>query len=69
MKKPAKGRIREERLRNEVIVDAYGSQEQAMGWYYYLDGKMLFPFQARCTVTRTVFGCSSHPLNVSHYRR
>jgi hypothetical protein len=54
MKKPAKDRIREERIRNEVIVDAYGPQEQAMGWYYYLEGKILFPFQARCTVTRTV---------------
>jgi hypothetical protein len=54
MKKPAKDRVREERIRNEVIVDAYGPQEQAMGWYYHLDGKMLFPFQARCTVTRTV---------------
>ena len=54
MKKPAKDRMREERIRNEVIVDAYGPQEQAMGWYYYLDGKMRFPFQARCTVTRTV---------------
>jgi Calcium binding len=53
MKKPAKDRIREERIRN-VIVDAYGPQEQAMGWYYYLDGKMRFPFQARCAVTRTV---------------
>jgi Calcium binding len=46
MKKPAKDRIREERIRNEVIVDAYGPQEQVMGWYYYLDGKMRFPFQA-----------------------
>lgn len=54
MKKPAKDRIREERIRNEVIVDAYGPQEQVMGWYYYLDGKMRFPFQARCAVTRTV---------------
>ena len=54
MKKPAKDRIRDERIRNEVIVDAYGPQEQGMGWYYYLEGKMLFPFQARCTVTRTV---------------
>src|SRR6202521_847120 len=54
MKKPAKDPIWEDRIRHEVIVDAYGPQEQAMGWYYYLDGKMLFPFQARCTVTRTV---------------
>ena len=54
MKKPAKDPIREDRIHNEVIVDAYGPQEQAMGWYYYLDGKMRFPFQARCAVTRTV---------------
>jgi calcium binding protein len=54
MKKPAKDPIRENRIRNEVIVDAYGPEEQAMGWYYYLDGKMRFPFQARCIVTRVV---------------
>ena len=24
----------------EAVVDAYGSSERAMGWYYYLDGKM-----------------------------
>jgi hypothetical protein len=28
-------------------VDAYGEEEQAMGWYYYLDGKITFPFKAR----------------------
>jgi hypothetical protein len=54
MKKPPEDRRRDERIRNEVIVDAYGPQEQAMGWYYYLDGKMRFPFQGRCAVTRTV---------------
>lgn len=25
-----------------------GGQEQAMGWYYYLEDKIHFPFQARC---------------------
>jgi hypothetical protein len=54
MKKPAKDPVRENRIRNEVIVDAYGPEEQATGWYYYLDGKMRFPFQARCIVTRVV---------------
>jgi hypothetical protein len=44
----------ENRIHNEVIVDAYGPEEQAMGWYYYLDGKMRFPFQARCVLTRVV---------------
>jgi len=54
MKKPTKDPVREKRIHNEVIVDAYGPEEQAMGWYYCLDGKMRFPFQARCVVTRGV---------------
>ena len=28
---------REERIYNEAIVDAYGPEEQALGWYYYLE--------------------------------
>jgi len=43
-----KNRIREERINNEVIVDAYGPEEQALGWYYHLDNKIEFPFSARC---------------------
>lgn len=43
-----KTRIREERIHNEVIVDAYGPEEQALGWYYYLENKIQFPFSARC---------------------
>jgi len=39
---------REERIHMEVIVDAYGPKEQAMGWYYYLDDKINFPFVAEC---------------------
>ena len=34
MSKPRKDRIREERIRNEAVVGAYGPEEQAMGWYY-----------------------------------
>jgi hypothetical protein len=48
MSKPRKDRIREERIRNEAVVDAYGPEEQAMGWYYYLENKLRFPFQAKC---------------------
>jgi hypothetical protein len=33
---------REERITMEAIVDAYGAEEQAMGWYYYLDDKIQF---------------------------
>jgi hypothetical protein len=39
---------REERIYNEAMVDAYGAEEQAMGWYYYLTDAITFPFQARC---------------------
>lgn len=38
----------------EIIVDAYGAEEQAMGWYYYLDGHLSFPFVATCTTKRAV---------------
>ncbi len=42
---------RESRIREEIIVDAYGPEEQAMGWYYYLDDKLQFPFHARCVAS------------------
>ena len=29
-------------------MDAYEPEEQAMGWYYYLETKLRFPFQAKC---------------------
>jgi hypothetical protein len=48
MKKPKKDPIREDRIQNEAIVDAYGPEEQALGWYYHLDNKIRFPFQAQC---------------------
>jgi hypothetical protein len=54
MKKTKKDPIREERIENEAIVDAYGPEEQALGWYYYLENKIRFPFRARCTVTKAV---------------
>jgi hypothetical protein len=43
---------REERIVMEIIVDAYGPEEQAMGWYYYLDDHLQFPFLARCISRR-----------------
>jgi hypothetical protein len=54
MKKPAKDPIREERIHDEAIVDAYGPEEKAMSWYYYLENKLTFPFKARCIVSRVV---------------
>jgi len=39
---------REERIKMEIIVDAYTKDEQAMGWHIYLEETMDFPFEARC---------------------
>jgi hypothetical protein len=50
----AKDEIREQRIAMEAVVDAYGSSERAMGWYYYLDGKMKVPFKARCRFMRPI---------------
>ena len=46
--------IREERIHMEIVVDAYGPEEQAMGWYYYLDDTLQFPFLARFTMQRAI---------------
>lgn len=45
---------REERIAMEIVVDAYGPEEQAMGWYYYLDDMLTFPFIARCRARRAI---------------
>ena len=44
--------VREDRIDMEVVVDAYGGEERAMGWYSYLDDSLAFPFQARCIAER-----------------
>jgi len=50
--KPNEDKMREERIEMEIIVDAYGTEEQAMGWYYYLEDNIEFPFTAVCNETR-----------------
>jgi hypothetical protein len=54
MPKARRDSRREERIADEIIVDAYGPEEQAMGWYYYLEGKLHFPFRARCISRRAI---------------
>lgn len=54
MEKRVKEQDREEHIVMEVIVDTYGSEEQAIGWYYYLEGKITFPFKARCVRERLI---------------
>jgi hypothetical protein len=53
-KKPRENREREERITMDIIVDAYGSEEQAIGWYYYLEEKLQFPFTAVCNAKRVI---------------
>ena len=53
-KKRNRDEKREERITMEIIVDANGPEEQAMGWYYYLDNKLRFPFKARCRSVRPI---------------
>ena len=52
MTKARRNHDRESRIHEEIIVDAYGPEEQAMGWYYYLEEKLQFPFQAQCIGSR-----------------
>jgi hypothetical protein len=49
---PKRSATREARILDEIIVDANGSEEQALGWYYYLQNQLRFPFTARCTAQR-----------------
>ena len=52
MAQPKRDPVREERIHEEIIVDAYGPEEQAMGWYYYLEDKIHFPLPAKCIASR-----------------
>jgi Calcium binding len=45
MSKAEKDAVREERIMMEVVVDAYGAEEQAIGWYYYLVDNLNFPLR------------------------
>ncbi|MFC1821727.1 calcium-binding protein [Thermodesulfobacteriota bacterium] len=54
MTEPENDEAREHRIAMEVVVDAYGPEEQAMGWYYYLEEKIHFPFEARCRGMRSI---------------
>ena len=45
---------REERIQMEISVDAYGPEEQALGWYTYLADTLHFPFTAHCVARRAI---------------
>ncbi len=54
MSKVQKDEVREDRIMMEIVVDAHGSEEQAMGWYYYLDDTLNFPFLTKCIAKRAI---------------
>ena len=45
---------REHRIEQEIVVDAYTSDERAIGWHCYLEEKLRFPFKAKCIAVREV---------------
>ncbi|MGF1580299.1 MAG: calcium-binding protein [Gemmataceae bacterium] len=45
---------RDERITMEIVVDCYGPEEQAMGWYHYLQDQLQFPFAAKCVAKRSI---------------
>ena len=53
-KRPKKDKGREERILMEIVVDAYTPEEQAMGWYCYLDQTIQFPILATCISERAL---------------
>ncbi len=57
--KPKPDPKREQRIAMKIIVDAYDAQERAMGWYYYLQEQLQFPFIATCIAKR-----ATSPLHV-----
>ena len=53
-RRPQTDKAREERITMEIIVDAYDEAERALGWYYYLEQQLQFPFTAQCIALRSV---------------
>jgi hypothetical protein len=52
MSRPEKDEVREERIHMEIVVDAYGEEERAIGWHCYLHDTLTFPFKAECVTER-----------------
>ena len=54
MRRPPRDEEREQRIAMEIIVDAYSSDEQATGWYVYLDEHLHFPVLTNCISERAI---------------
>ena len=46
-------KAREDRIIMEIVGDAHGPEERAMGWHCYLENN-LTPFTTTCTCTRAI---------------
>jgi hypothetical protein len=44
----------EQRIEQEIVIDAYDAQERAMGWYSYLEDRLHFPFRGKCSAPRPI---------------
>ena len=45
---------RDQRIRREILTDAYTADEQAISWCCHLEREMTFPVQARCIRERAI---------------
>ena len=54
MAKAKQDKQREQRIEQEIVVDAYDAEERAMGWYSYLEDQLRFPFPAMCIASRPI---------------
>jgi hypothetical protein len=45
---------REDRIDTEIVVDAYDSEERAMGWYYSIQDTISNNVRCRCRKTRSM---------------
>ena len=52
--RPKRDKKREHRITMEIVVDAYDAHERAMGWYYYLQERLNFPFTTTCIAKRAI---------------
>lgn len=43
---------REHKIYYEIIVDCYDEGEQKMGWYYYMEENLQFPFEANIIIKK-----------------
>jgi hypothetical protein len=55
---------REQRIEMEIVVDAYSPEEQAMGWYCYLEENLDFPFEAKWLTQGHLSPEQSEPVRV-----